>query len=199
MLTRPFTRAIAIAAMLAMPLAVPLPIDAAEPGPGALHHKDWFAVTFKDVREDMETATAEGKRLAIIVEQHGCIYCRKLHEEVLSDPEVANFIKENFVVVQYNMFGDEEVTDLDGEVMTEREAIRRWAVSFTPTVIFLPEDAPEGATVSDVEVERMPGAFGKWTTLDMFRWVDMKGYETDQHFQKFHAEHIEKLRAEGRL
>ncbi len=171
----------------------------AEPAPGALHHKEWFAVTFKDMREDLETATDEGKRLAIIIEQYGCIYCRKLHEEVLSDPEVANYIKENFVVVQLNMFGDEEVTDLDGEVMTEREAVRRWAVAFTPTVIFLPEAAAEDATVDEVAVETMPGAFGKWTTLDMFRWVRIKGYEGDEHFQKFHARNIEQLRAEGRL
>lgn len=189
-----FVRALCVALGLALPT-----IAAAEPAPGALHHQDWFAVTFKDIREDLELAAEEGKRLAIIVEQYGCIYCRRLHEEVLSDPEVAEYIKENFVVVQFNMFGDEEVTDLDGEVMSEREAVRRWAVAFTPTVIFLPEKAPEDATVSEASVQTMPGAFGKWTTLDMFRWVKMKGYEGDEHFQKFHARNIEKLRAEGRL
>ena len=172
---------------------------AAEPAPGALHSKEWFAITFKDMREDLETAREEGKRLAIIVEQHGCIYCRKLHEEVLSDPEVADYIKEHFMVVQLNMFGAEEVTDLDGESMTEREAIRRWAVSFTPTVLFLPEAAPEDTTVREAAVEIMPGAFGKWTVLDMFRWVKMKGYQGDEHFQKFHARQIQKLRDEGRL
>ena len=172
---------------------------AAEPAPGALHSKEWFAITFKDMREDLETAREEGKRLAIIVEQHGCIYCRKLHEEVLSDPEVADYIKQNFMVVQLNMFGAEEVTDLDGESMTEREAIRRWAVSFTPTVLFLPEAAPEDTTVREAAVEIMPGAFGKWTVLDMFRWVKMKGYQGDEHFQKFHARQIQKLRDEGRL
>ncbi|MEL6480567.1 MAG: thioredoxin family protein [Pseudomonadota bacterium] len=185
------------AVLLAACLA--LPATAEEPAPGALHTKDWFAITFKDMREDMEMAADDGKRLAVIVEQYGCIYCRKLHEEVLSDPEVADYIKENFVVVQLNMFGDEEVIDLDGEELTEREAVRRWAVAFTPTVIFLPEDAGEDVTVSDAAVQVMPGAFGKWTTLDMFRWVKMKGYEGDEHFQKFHARNIEKLRAEGKL
>ncbi|MEL6768806.1 MAG: thioredoxin family protein [Pseudomonadota bacterium] len=185
------------AVLLASCLA--LPAAAEEPAPGALHTKDWFAITFKDMREDMEMAADDGKRLAVIVEQYGCIYCRKLHEEVLSDPEVADYIKENFVVVQLNMFGDEEVIDLDGEELTEREAVRRWAVAFTPTVIFLPEEAGEGVTVSDAAVQVMPGAFGKWTTLDMFRWVKMKGYEGDEHFQKFHARNIEKLRAEGKL
>ncbi|MEM7496641.1 MAG: thioredoxin family protein [Pseudomonadota bacterium] len=192
-----FPAALALATALAVGAAPP--VAAEEPAPGALHTKEWFALTFKDMREDMETAADEGKRLAILVEQYGCIYCRKLHEEVLSDPEVADYIKENFVVVQLNMFGDEEVTDLDGEALTEREAVRRWAVAFTPTVIFLPEEAPEDVTVSEAAVQTMPGAFGKWTTLDMFRWVKMKGYEGEEHFQKFHARNIERLRAEGRL
>ncbi len=186
-------------AALALALALGAGPAAAEPAPGDLHQQPWFAVTFNDMREDLETAADEGKRLAVIIEQHGCIYCRKLHEEVLSDPEVADYITENFLVVQLNMFGDREVTDLDGEVMTEREAVRRWAVAFTPTVIFLPEDAAEDATVAEAAVETMPGAFGKWTTLDMFRWVRTKGYEGEEHFQKFHARTIERLRAEGRL
>ena len=33
----------------------------------------------------------------------------------------------------------------------------------------------------------MPGAFGKGTFLDMFNWVREKGYEGDEHFQKYHA------------
>jgi thioredoxin-related protein len=180
-------------------LAVAGAAQAAQVNENGLHVEPWFAVTFKDVAEDIAEAADKGKRLAIIVEQAGCIYCRELHETVLSDPEVRDYITENFMVVQFNMFGDEEIVDLDGETMTERAAIRRWAVSFTPTVIFLPEAAPEGGTVRDAAVEIMPGAFGKWTTLNMFRWVREKGYEGDEHFQKYHARIIEQLRAEGRL
>ncbi|MDH3667540.1 MAG: thioredoxin family protein [Paracoccaceae bacterium] len=184
--------AIAILPLLAMP--------AIAQENGGLYTEDWFAVTFKDMREDLETAQSEGKRLALIVEQYGCIYCRKLHEEVLSDPEVADFIKANFLVVQYNMFGDEEVTDFDGEVLTEEEAVRRWGVIFTPTIIFLADEVSgDVVKASEAAVQTMPGAFGKWTTLNMFRWVYKKGYEGEEHFQKYHARIIEELRAEGRL
>jgi len=184
--------------LVAMALIFAAPLARAQDN-GGLHTEDWFAVTFKDVAEDLAMANEEGKRLALIVEQHGCIYCRKLHEEVLSDPEVADYIKANYVVVQYNMFGGEEVTDLDGAVLNEREAVRKWGVVFTPTVIFLPENAGDRISVSDAAVQVMPGAFGKWTVLDMFRWVREKGYESDEHFQKYHARHIQKLREEGRL
>jgi thioredoxin-related protein len=185
--------------MVAAALILTAPQAVAQDANGGLLTEDWFAVTFKDMREDLETASQSGKRLALIIEQYGCIYCRKLHEEVLSDPEVADFIKANYVVVQLNMFGDEEVADFDGEVMSERDAIRRWGIIFTPTVIFLPVEVPEDSTAGQAAVQMMPGAFGKWTTLNMFRWIREKGYESDEHFQKYHARIIQNLRDEGRL
>lgn len=177
----------------------PLPGAAATMGDDGLHKQDWFSITFRDVAEDIEAANEEGKRLVLVFEQRGCIYCRKLHEVLLADPEVASYIKANFKVVQYNMFGDEEVTDLDGETLTEKSAARKWGYVFTPTLVFLPETAASSTSVAQAAVATMPGAFGKWTFLNMFRWVREKGYETDEHFQKYHARIIEQLRKEGRL
>ena len=174
-------------------------VYASEIGEDGLHKQPWFSVTFKDVREDIETAAEEGKRLAIIIEQRGCIYCKRLHEKVFSDSEVSDYIKANFKVVQYNMFGDEEVTDLDGEALSEKKAVGKWGMVFTPTIAFLPETAPESGTVAQAAVSVMPGSFGKWTTLNMFRWVKEKGYEGDEHFQKYHARIISELREQGRL
>lgn len=175
------------------------PATSAEIGEDGLHKQDWFALTFRDIAEDIETAHDEGKRLVMIFEQRGCIYCAQMHEKLLSDPEVADFIKANFKVVQYNMFGDEEVTDLDGDVLSEKTAARKWGYVFTPTLVFLPEQAPEGVSAAEAAVATMPGAFGKWTFLNMFKWVAEKGYEGDEHFQKYHARIINELRAEGRL
>lgn len=174
-------------------------VAAAELGEDGLHKEDWFTITFKDVAEDIADAKSEGKRLVVVFEQRGCIYCRDMHEKLLSDPEVRDFIKANFMVVQYNMFGDEEVTDLDGETLTEKRAARKWGYVFTPTLVFLPEDAPSDVSVRDAAVATMPGAFGKWTFLNMFRWVREKGYETDEHFQVYHARIIQQLRDAGRL
>ncbi len=176
-----------------------LTAHAFEVGEDGLHKEDWFSLTFRDVAEDVAAAKEEGKRLVLIFEQRGCIYCRKMHEEILSDPEVADYIKANFKVVQYNMFGDEEVTDTDGEALTEKTAARKWGFVFTPTMVFMPEEITGQGTVSQLAVATMPGAFGKWTFLNMFKWVQEKGYEGDEHFQKYHARKIEELRAAGKL
>lgn len=159
----------------------------AELGDDGLHKQSWFTSSFRDMAEDIQTAKDEGKRLAIIFEQRGCIYCKRLHETVLSDPKVSDYIKSNFLVIQYNMFGDEEVTDLDGETLTEKTAARKWRLYYTPTIMFLPEEAPEGKDTAQAAVSVMPGAFGKGTTLNMFKWVMEKGYDGNEHFQKYHA------------
>ncbi len=172
---------------LALFLIAALPAAAAEIGEDGLYKTDWMAITFKDMAEDLEAARDDGKRLVVIFEQRGCIYCKKMHEEVFSDAKIAAYIRANFLVVQMNLFGDEEVTDFDGEALPEKEMARRWGVVFTPTLIFMPEQAADDAIAGKAAVAVMPGAFGKGTTLHLFQWVAEKGYDSDEHFQKYHA------------
>lgn len=166
-------------------------------GDDGLHKQDWFSITFRDVGEDIAAANAEGKRLVLIFEQRGCIYCRKVHEELLSDPKIRDYIKANYKVVQYNMYGDEEVTDLDGGKLTEKSAARKWGIMFTPTILFMPEKPGTGVNTKQAAVAVMPGAFHKGTFIDMFTWVRQKLYETDEDFQRYHARRIRERQAAG--
>jgi thioredoxin-related protein len=183
---RLIARNLLIAALAIVPLLLAPQAHAAEVGEDGLHKQPWFSVTFKDMEEDLETANDAGKRLVIMFEQRGCLYCKKMHEEVFSDPAIAKFISDNFMVVQMNLFGDEEVTDFDGESLPEKQMAKRWGVVFTPTILFMPDAAPDGPAGA-AAVAVMPGAFGKGTTRNMFAWVLEKGYEGDEHFQKYHA------------
>ena len=169
------------------------PVMSAELGDDGLHKTDWMRDTFKDLSEDLEEANAEGKRLVIMVEQRGCIYCTKMHKEVFSREEIAGYIRENYFVVQMNLHGDTEVTDFDGEVLSEKASAQKWGVLFTPTILFLPEEVAEGTTAAKAAVATMPGAFGPGTTIDMFTWVNEKRYELDsgEDFQRYHARRIQ--------
>jgi thioredoxin-related protein len=159
----------------------------AEVGDDGLHKEPWMRDTFKDLSEDLAEANAEGKRMAIMVEQRGCIYCAKMHEEVYPIPEIADYIEQNYFVVQINMFGDIEVTDFDGEALPEKDMVRKWGVLFTPTVIFLPTEVSGDSTAVKAAVTVMPGAFGRYTTFNMLNWVVEEGYAGDESFQKYHA------------
>ena len=177
----------------ALAAALALPVWAQEIGDDGLHKQPWMRDTFKDLREDLEEANAEGKRLVLFFEQRGCIYCKKMHEEVFVDPTVSDYIEENFFVVQLNLHGDIEITDFDGESLSEKDAARKWRVLFTPNIVFLPEEVSEDASAVDAAVAVMPGAFGRGTTLDMFTWVNEKRYELDngEDFQRYHARRIQ--------
>ncbi|MBW4709141.1 thioredoxin family protein [Roseobacter sp. YSTF-M11] len=177
---------------------IALPAFAAELGDDGLHKTDWMRDTFKDLTEDLAEANDEGKRFVIMVEQRGCVYCTKMHEEVFPREDIASYIRENFFVVQLNLHGDTEVTDFDGDVLSEKQAARKWGILFTPSILFLPEEVGDDATAQSAAVALMPGAFGAGTTLDMFTWVNEKRYalDSEEDFQRYHARRIQE-RADG--
>lgn len=170
---------------------------AAEMGDDGLHKPDWLRETFLDLREDLAEAEAEGKRLMISIEQRGCIYCAKMHTEIYPIPLIDAYIRDNFFVLQINMFGDLEVTDFDGTVLPEKDMVSRWGALFTPTVLFLPHEVPEDMTAAQAAVATVPGAFGAQTTLNMLTWVNEELYLTDEPFQKYHARMIGQNGLEG--
>ncbi|MCV6593132.1 MAG: thioredoxin family protein [Silicimonas sp.] len=167
--------------------------QAAELGDDGLHKADWMRDTFKDLGEDLAEAQAEGKRLLLMFEQRGCIYCTKMHEEVFPDPAITESLEENFFVVQLNLHGDIEVVDFDGDVLAEKDMARKWGILFTPSMMFIDEVVEAGESAPQAAVATMPGAFGKGTTLDMLTWVAEKRYALDngEDFQRYHARRIQ--------
>lgn len=158
-----------------------------------VYKQAWFSLSFLDLREDFAEAKKDGKRLAIIFEQKACPYCRKMHTEVLSERYINDYVRENFRVLQLDLFGARDVTDFDGKVMSERALAERWGIIFTPTVVFMKDDLTglEGKWGRDLEAtERLPLSFGPHTFYDLFVWVRMKVYERDRNFQRFHIARI---------
>ena len=172
-------------------------VSALEVGDDGLHKTPWMQDTFKDLREDLEEANAEGKRLVLFFEQIGCIYCTKMHKEVFSKEKVSNYIDDNFFVVQLNLHGDIEVTDFDGEILPEKDIARKWGILFTPSILFLPPAVESDMSAQQAAVAMMPGAFSAGTTLDLFTWVREERYLLDngEDFQRYHARMVNERRA----
>ncbi|MDT8327444.1 MAG: thioredoxin family protein [Roseovarius sp.] len=173
-------------------LCLAVPVMAAELGDDGLHKADWMRETFKDLREDLDEANAEGKRLMILIEQRGCIYCERMHRDVFPLPVIDSYIRENFFVVQLDLYGAAELIDFDGEELSQRDAMRKWGMMFTPSILFMPQEVPEGKTAAQAAVAMMPGAFEAGTTLDLLTWVNEERYalDSDEDFQRYHARRI---------
>jgi len=166
-------------------------------GEDGMYTLPWALQSFLDLREDLKETAQAKKRLVVLWEQRGCIYCEEMHTKHLTHPAIHDYIRDNFNVIQLNLWGDREVTDFDGKVLKEKDLAVKWGVLFTPTAIFFPETPEDikGKSGRDVEVARMPGLFKPATFLGMYRYVRENRYKT-QHFQKYFAEVIEDLRKE---
>ena len=171
----------------------------AEIGDQGIHVQPWFHEGFLDLGEDLKEAAAEGKRLVIIWEQRGCPYCKKMHEVNLRIPRIVDYVKDNFYVIQLNMWGDREVTDFDGEVLTEKKLANKYAVLFTPTVQFFPESLEKvaGRAGNKAEVVRIPGYFKPFHYYFLFKYAFTNGYEEQPNFQRWLGAIGNKLEAAG--
>jgi thioredoxin-related protein len=126
-------------------LGLPLLAAVARAAPVPSDHgltQDWFLESFLNLPEDLAEASAAGQRFAVVFEQRGCPYCLEMHNDHLARPEIEGFIRPRFRLLALDLHGARPVTDFDGEVLEERALARRWRVTFTPTVVFLPEAAP---------------------------------------------------------
>jgi thioredoxin-related protein len=54
---------------------------------------------------------------------------------VLSQRYINDYVRENFRIVQLDLWGSREVTDFDGARLTEKALAERWGVTFTPTIV----------------------------------------------------------------
>ncbi len=111
--------------------------------PGYEEKPAWFKNSFLDLREDVAEAAAEGKRVMLYFYQDGCPYCAKLLRDNFGQRHIADKARKHFDVIAINMWGDREVTDLEGKTLTEKAFAARMRVMFTPTILMLDEQGRE--------------------------------------------------------
>jgi len=107
--------------------------------PGYEEKPEWFANSFLDIREDIDEAQAHGKRVLLYFYQDGCPYCKKLLDTNFALQDTVQRTRDHFDVIAVNMWGDREVTDLSGNLTTEKEFAKDLRVMFTPTLLFMDE------------------------------------------------------------
>jgi thioredoxin-related protein len=144
-----------------------------------LYTQPWFLQSFLELADDVQGAANSGKRLAIMWELRGCPYCKETHLVNFAKPEIESYVKQHFEVLQLNIIGSREVTDFDGEKMSEKRLAGKYGVRFTPTIQFFPDKTAGLAAKKPVEreVTRMQGYLEPQAFLNMFRFVAERAYE----------------------
>jgi thioredoxin-related protein len=126
-------------AALLLALLAPFAAMAQASNPRAIEIPKWFSESFLDLREDVREAAREGRRLMLYFGQDGCPYCKALMKANFGDPQIEATTRRHFIAVALNIWGDREVTWIDGRVMPEKELARFLGVQYTPTLLFFDE------------------------------------------------------------
>jgi thioredoxin-related protein len=120
-------------------LGTAIPALAEEASPHAIETPSWFKNSFLDLREDLAEANKSGKRLLLYFHQDGCPYCKELIQVNFADKAIADKTRKHFDVIAINIWGDREVTGLNGKTGSEKQFAAGMRVQFTPTLVFLDE------------------------------------------------------------
>jgi thioredoxin-related protein len=99
----------------------------------------WFSESLLELPQEVKEAAAQGKRVMLYFGQDGCPYCKRLLEVNFRQAAIAAKAQRHLVALALNIWGDREVTWIDGAVMSEKRLAAQLKVQFTPTLIFLDE------------------------------------------------------------
>jgi thioredoxin-related protein len=115
---------------------------AAQPvaSPHAIDIPRWFSNSLLDFKDEIAEAARDGKRVMVYFGQDGCPYCKALMKANFGPGPIADKTRKHFVAIAINIWGDADVTWIDGRKTTEKELARALKVQFTPTLLFFETD-----------------------------------------------------------
>jgi len=109
-----------------------------------LQYPDWFKKSFLDLPEDLQEALEAGKQgIIVYFGQRRCAYCRMLMQVNFGLEDIVTYTRRHFDLIPIDIWGIDEVTDLQGEVLTERQYALRENTNFTPSLIFYDKHGKE--------------------------------------------------------
>lgn len=103
-----------------------------------IQYPDWFKNSFLDLREDLDEALSSNKTgLIVYFGQKNCAYCEALMQINFGrETDIVEYTRRHFDVVAIDIWGDREVSDMQGTVMSEKLYAQREKANFTPSLIF---------------------------------------------------------------
>ena len=101
-------------------------------------YKYFFNETWGDFKEELENARQQQKKgILIFFEMDECPFCHYMKMNVLNQPEVQAFYRENFLNFSVDIEGDVEITNMQGKVTKQKDfAFRENRVRATPVIAF---------------------------------------------------------------
>ncbi len=98
----------------------------------------FFNESFGDFSEELVNARNEGKKgVLLFFEMDECPFCHYMKGNVLNQPSVQDYYRENFLLFTVDIEGDVEIVDFTGESMSQKDfAFKKHRVRATPVISF---------------------------------------------------------------
>lgn len=179
------TGAAALGATALLGLRPRLADAAAELGPHGLYRHGWIKPA-GDLNQARAKAAEAGRHLAVFLEQRGCHACRDMHVINLGRDDMVGYVRDNFDVMQVNLFGERDMVDFDGETLTEYALGNKWRILGTPTVMFFaPEPGDdEGRPGHLAQLSKIQGYLPPYAFYLYFQWI-RDGHYKEMGFQTY--------------
>ncbi|MCW8949808.1 MAG: thioredoxin fold domain-containing protein [Sedimenticola sp.] len=127
--------------------------------------------------------------LAIFFEQQDCPACNRLHQELLSDPEIRALAGQTHAV-QLDMWSDTPIITPTGEKLTAREWAKQLSIAYAPSIVLFDSEAGE--------VIRSEAFFKRFHTASIFDYLLSGAYKTEPSFQRYISARAEHIREQGK-
>ncbi|MCU7940217.1 MAG: thioredoxin family protein [gamma proteobacterium symbiont of Bathyaustriella thionipta] len=143
----------------------------------------FFDTTFGDFSEELANAKEEGKQgILVFFEMDECPFCHWMKMNVLNQTNVQEYYKKNFLIFSVDIEGDVEITNFNGENMTQKDfAFKENRVRATPVIAFF-----------DLDGKRVMRFTGRTSSADEFlllgKFVADKEYNNTK-FSKYKRLH----------
>ena len=127
--------------------------------------------------------------LAVFFEQGDCPACSRMHQELLSDPEIRQLVGRTHAI-QLDMWSNTPIITPDGKRTTAREWAQALAINYAPSVVLFDPEAGE--------VIRSEAFFKQFHTASIFDYLLSDAYKTEPSFQRYISARAEQIREQGR-
>jgi thioredoxin-related protein len=110
----------------------------------SVEYPSWFNEPFLDLPHDLHGAVDAGKQgLMVYFGQKRCAYCHKLMKVNFAMEDIVEYTRKHFDVVPIDIWGVDDVTGMDGQVLSERDFSYQQQTTFTPTIVFYDKEGKE--------------------------------------------------------
>ncbi len=133
----------------------------------------FFNETFGDFSEELENAREQGKKgVMIFFEMDECPFCHWMKLNVLNDPAVQAYYREQFLLFPVDIEGDVEITNFAGVSMSQKDfSFKENRVRATPVFAFF--------DLNGKPIHRHTGR-----TSDQEEFMLMGKFVAEEHYKK---------------